>query len=458
MKVRRNLKTNLVFGYNIIEQTKITLTPAFSLTGRGYIKILINVVRKKQNMKEKIKLLEKEIAPRLDKIQEIVDYNQKKVLDAFIQEKIGQHHFAGTTGYGHDDLGRAALEKVFSHIFKSEAALVRPHFASGTHTLACVLLGILRPGDILLSVAGEPYDTMHEVIGIRGENQGSLKDFGVKYEQLDLLENGTVNIAGLKNIIKTNTKMALIQRSRGYDWRPSIDIDTLEKIIKEIKSIKEDVICFVDNCYGEFTEMREPIEAGADITAGSLIKNPGGGIVHKGGYIAGKAELVEQAACRLYAPGIGSEGGATGSFTFNAFQGIFMAPAIVGEALKGCILASKVFESFGYNVWPGPDDLRTDIIQAVRFEKPDLLKAFCLGIQKASPVDSYLEPIGWMIPGYEDEVIMAGGTFIEGSTIELSADGPLRPPYIGYWQGGLNYSHCKIGLQSALIEMEKVKK
>jgi len=410
----------------------------------------------KNNWKEQIESLEKELRPIFEKIDKIVDFNQEKILNAFVKEKIGQHHLYGTTGYGHDDLGRDALEKVFAHVFKAEKTLVRPHFASGTHTLACVLYGILRPGDTLLSIAGEPYDTLHEIIGITGQGQGSLKEFGINYRQIDLLESGYVDIDNIKNHINKHTKLAFIQRSRGYSWRPSISVKDLKKIIFKIKSIKEDIICFVDNCYGEFTEKEEPLETGADIIAGSLIKNPGGGIVPYGGYIAGKENLVEKSACRLYAPGIGTKGGATGNFILPAFQGLFMSPKLVGEALKGGILVAKVFESQGYAVSPKPDEHRTDIIQSIRFEDKNLLKAFCKGLQKASPVDSYVDPIPSGVPGYEDQVIMAGGTFIEGSTSELSADGPLRPPYVAYWQGGLSYSHCKLGLYSALDEIELI--
>lgn len=407
-------------------------------------------------IKEKVKSLEKELKGVFENIDKTVDYNQEKILEAFVKEKIGEHHLYGTTGYGHDDLGRDALEKVFSDIFKAENALVRPHFASGTHALACVLFGILRPQDTLLAITGEPYDTLHEVIGIKGKGHGSLKDFGINYQQIDLSEDGSVNIDKLKDYINKNTKLAFIQRSRGYSWRHSISVKDLKKIILQVKSIKNNIICFVDNCYGEFTEIQEPLEIGADIIAGSLIKNPGGGIVPFGGYIAGKDDLVEKAACRLYAPGIGNKGGATGNFLRTAFQGLFMSPKLVGEAIKGCVLVAKVFESQGYVVSPKSDETRTDIIQAIRFDDKNLLKAFCKGVQKASPVNSYLEPIPSGVPGYEDEVIMAGGTFIEGSTSELSADGPLRPPYAIYWQGGLSYSHCKLGLYSALSELQKI--
>lgn len=380
---------------------------------------------------------------------------QQRVLEAFAAEKVGEEHLQGTTGYGHDDLGRACLERVYARVFGAEAALVRPHFASGTHALATALFGVLRPGDELLSAAGAPYDTMEEVIGTREEGQGSLKEWGVGYREVPLLGDGTLDWAALATCIRPETRVVLIQRSRGYAWRPSLTIADIRRLIRLLKQQKPDVICFVDNCYGEFTELEEPTMVGADLSAGSLIKNPGGGIVPVGGYVVGREDLVEQAACRLYAPGIGRDGGATLDFNRWALQGLFMAPHTVSQALQGAIVAAQLFDTLGYATSPGPQDLRTDIIQAIRLGDAEKLVAFCRGVQLASPVSSYVTPIPWQLPGYGDEVVMAGGTFIEGSTIELSADGPLREPFVAYWQGGLTYAHCRLGLLSALAAIEE---
>lgn len=383
--------------------------------------------------------------------------NQAKVLEAFREMAIGEHHFAGTTGYGHDDLGRQALEGVFAKVFGAEAALVRPHFASGTHALAVALFGLLKPNDELISAAGAPYDTMEEVIGLRGENQGSLMDWGVKYRQIELTADGHVDLPALLDAIGPQTRVITLQRSRGYDWRPSLTVREIGEIIRAVKAKKPDVLCFVDNCYGEFTERLEPTEVGADLIAGSLIKNPGAGIVTHGGYVAGKEQWVERAACRLTAPGIGSAGGAHLDYRLF-FQGLFMAPHVVGEALKGATLAAKLFADLGFPVDPVFDAPRSDIIQAIKFGDPDLLVAFCRGIQEASPVHSYVQPIPDVVPGYEDRVVMAAGTFIEGSTIELSADGPLRDPYVAYLQGGLNYAHCRIAMERSLSKMKELKR
>lgn len=398
------------------------------------------------------KVLNQTIFAELDKIEFV---NQKKVLKAFTENKVAEHHLKGTTGYGHNDIGREALEKVYASVFNTEAALVRPHFASGTHALATGLFGCLSPGDEMLAVVGKPYDTMEEVIGLRGNNQGSLIDWGVTYKQHELNENKEVDIEGLANAISSKTKVAFIQRSRGYDWRPSVTMDKLEIICKKLREIKEDIIIVTDNCYGEFTEMREPTDVGADMVIGSLIKNPGGGIVACGGYIAGKEHLVERAACRLYAPGIGREGGATLDFLRLGFQGLFIAPHVVMQAVRSSTLASKVFENLGYEVSPRYDQPRTDIIQSIKFNDSKVLQAFCKAIQENSPVDSYVSPIPDIVPGYEDNVIMAAGNFIEGSTIELSADAPIRPPYIAYLQGGLTYNHGKLAIIKALEKMSK---
>lgn len=389
-------------------------------------------------------------------IDGIKEYNQRKVLKAFIDNKVAPEHFYTVSGYGHDDLGREVLDKVFAQVFCAEKALVRIHFASGTHTLACALFGNLRYGDKLLAVAGAPYDTMQEVIGTAGDEEtkrASLIGNGVLYDEVPLLNNENINFAKLEEMVDSSVTMVLIQRSKGYSTRKSLSVDTIEKICKLVKSKNPSCICFVDNCYGEFVASREPLEVGADLIAGSLIKNPGGGIVEAGGYIAGKELYVERAANRLTAPGIGSEGGAMFNQHRLMFQGLFMAPSVVADAVKGAILAAKVFEDIGFNSAPRFDEKRTDIIQNIIFGKPEHLEEFCRTIQSLSPVNGYVTPIPEYIPGYEDQVIMAGGTFIEGSTIELSADGPMRPPYVAYMQGGLNYAHVKICLEEIVKKL-----
>lgn len=409
------------------------------------------------------KNIEKRLVEQFEVIDEIRDFNQKKVLDAFVENKVAAEHFMTVSGYGHDDLGREILDKVFAQTFRAEKAIVRNHFVSGTHALACCLMGNLRYGEKLISVAGAPYDTMQEVIGTRGDLRASLIGHGVLYEEIPLkIElNGELNgdmhvdFELLEKTIDKTCNMVLIQRSRGYSLRKSLDISTIEKIIHIVKSKNPDCICFVDNCYGEFVEKQEPIEVGADLIAGSLIKNPGGGIVEAGGYIAGKEDLVEQAAMRLTAPGIGSEGGAMLNQSRLIFQGFFMAPSIVSDAVKGAILAAKIFEEIGYISTPKFNEKRTDIIQTITFNAQKPLEDFCKTVQELSPINSYVTPIPDDIPGYEDKVIMAGGTFIEGSTIELSADGPIRPPYAVYMQGGLNYAHIKLVLQSILDKIVK---
>lgn len=379
-----------------------------------------------------------------------VKQNLKRVLEAFRRHKVGAHHFAGVTGYGHDDLGRETLDKVFAEVMGAEAAAVRVQFVSGTHAIACALFGVLRPGDEMLAVAGSPYDTLEEVIGLRGQGQGSLIDFGVNYRQLDLTDEGIVDWHSLKQAVGDRTKLVLIQRSCGYSWRPSLSILEIEKIVRLVKQQNPQTVCFVDNCYGEFIEGQEPPSVGADLIAGSLIKNPGGTIVSAGGYVAGKADLVEAAACRLTAPGIGSAGGATFDQNRLLFQGLFLAPQMVGEAIKGTHLTSYVFDKLGYPVNPLPMAPRRDVIQAIQLGSPKKLIAFCKAIQQYSPVDSYLDPIPAEMPGYESQVVMAGGTFIEGSTSEFSADGPLREPYIVFCQGGTHWTHVAIALEAAI--------
>ncbi|MDB9448337.1 aminotransferase class I/II-fold pyridoxal phosphate-dependent enzyme [Dolichospermum circinale] len=379
-----------------------------------------------------------------------VKHNLKRVLDAFRHHRVGAHHFAGVSGYGHDDLGRETLDKVFAEIMGAEAAVVRVQFVSGTHAIACALYGVLRPGDEMLAVVGSPYDTLEEVIGLRGQGQGSLIDFGIKYRQLELTDQGKIDWQNLSTSITDNTKLVLIQRSCGYSWRPSLSIADIEKIVHIVKKQNPNTVCFVDNCYGEFIETQEPTHIGADLIAGSLIKNPGGTVVSAGGYIAGRADLVEAAACRLTAPGIGSEGGATFDQNRLLFQGLFLAPQMVGEAMKGTYLTGYIFDRLGYPVNPPPLAPRGDVIQAIKLGSAKKLIAFCKAIQQHSPIGSYLEPIPDDMPGYESQVVMAGGTFIEGSTLELSADGPLREPYVVYCQGGTHWTHVSIALQAAI--------
>lgn len=396
-----------------------------------------------------IKEAEIQLRPQFEILEEIRDYNQEKVLHAFIDNKVAPEHFYTVSGYGHDDLGKEVLDNVFAQVFKAEAAFARTHIVSGTHALSCVLFGNLRSGEKLVSVTGTPYDTMQEVIGLTGGGKReSLIGHGVLYDEVPLLEDGTVDFEGIANKIDKSVTMVEIQRSRGYSLRPSVDIATIGKICELVKSKNPDCICFVDNCYGEFVEKQEPLEVGADIIAGSLIKNPGGGIVETGGYVAGKSEYVEQAAMSLTAPGIGREGGAMLNQHRLIFQGLFMAPSVVCDAVKGAVLAAKIFSDIGYVSTPKYDEKRTDLIQTIEFNAPEPLEHFCRTIQALSPVNSYVAPIPDDVPGYEDKIIMAAGTFIEGSTIELSADGPMRPPYAVYMQGGLTYSHVKYVLKN----------
>ena len=379
-----------------------------------------------------------------------VKHNLKRVLDAFRHQRVGAHHFAGVSGYGHDDLGRETLDQVFAQVMGAEAAVVRVQFVSGTHAIACALYGVLRPGDEMLAVVGSPYDTLEEVIGLRGQGQGSLLDFRIKYRQLELTDQGKIDWQKLSTSITDNTRLVLIQRSCGYSWRPSLSIADIEKIVYIVKQQNPHTVCFVDNCYGEFIETQEPTHVGADLIAGSLIKNPGGTVVSAGGYIAGRADLVEAAACRLTAPGIGSKGGATFDQNRLLFQGLFLAPQMVGEAMKGTYLTGYVFDKLGYPVNPPPLAPRGDVIQAIKLGSAEKLIAFCKAIQQHSPIGSYLNPIPDDMPGYESQVVMAGGTFIEGSTLELSADGPLREPYVVYCQGGTHWTHVSIALQAAI--------
>lgn len=394
--------------------------------------------------------VEATISERHRQIAATVDTNQLKVLRSFQKHEVNEFHFSPSTGYGYDDSGRATLESIYADVFGGEAALVRPHIISGTHAIAISLFGILRPGDDLLYITGKPYDTLEEVVGVRGEGQGSLKDYGIGYSYVPLTEDGSIDFFAVAQAITPKTKVIGIQRSRGYADRPSFTIAKLEEMIRVVKEINPELIVFVDNCYGEFTEEREPLHVGADIMAGSLIKNPGGGLVKTGGYIVGRKDLVQLASYRMAAPGIGAEGGASLYSLLEMFQGFFLAPHVVGEALKGAVFSSALLERLGFKTNPLWHEPRTDLIQSVEFGSAERLIAFCQGIQKAAPVDSHVTPYPSEMPGYADPVIMAAGTFIQGASIEFSADGPIRPPYLGFVQGGLTYSHVKVGIITAL--------
>ncbi len=402
------------------------------------------------NSSNLLKDTETALLPIFSGIDTQVKGNLKKVLNSFRDNRVGGQHFASVSGYGHDDLGREVLDRVFADIVGAEAAAVRVQFVSGTHAISCALFGVLRPGDEMLAVAGAPYDTLEEVIGVRGKAQGSLAEFNIQYRQLDLTDTGEIDWDKLSTSIQKNTRLVLIQRSCGYSWRKSLSIEDIAKIVNLVKSQNPNTVCFVDNCYGEFVADREPTAVGADLIAGSLIKNPGGTIVTAGGYIAGKKELVEAAACRLTAPGIGTSGGATLDQNRLMFQGLFLAPQMVGEAIKGTHLVASVFDQLGYLVNPLPLETRRDIIQGIQLGTPEKLIAFCKAIQKHSPVDSYVEPVPSTMPGYESELVMAGGTFVDGSTSEFSADGPLREPYIAFCQGGTHWTHIAIALEAAI--------
>ena len=386
------------------------------------------------------------------KYDEIREYNQLKVLKALQDERISESHFTNSAGYGYDDIGRDSLDKVYARVFNTESALVRPHFVNGTHALGCALMGNLRTGDTMVCISGSPYDTLHNIIGISGkENIGSLKEYGIKYKQVDL-NKGKFDFEKIKEVLSSDStiKLVHIQRSTGYGWRNSFLVSELGEVIRFVKSIREDVIVFVDNCYGEFIDTMEPTDVGADLVAGSLIKNIGGGIAPTGGYIAGKERYVEQASYRLTTPGIGGECGSTFGVMRQLYQGLFLAPHIAMEAVKGAIFCSRIMELAGFEVLPKYNDKRSDIIQAIKFGNKENLVKFCKGIQKGSPIDSFVECEPWAMPGYNDEVIMAAGAFIQGASIELSADAPIREPYIAYLQGGLTFDHAKIGILISL--------
>ena len=394
-----------------------------------------------------------ESAPLFKKVEAIAEANTLKVLDAMRECKVSDSHFNTTSGYAYDDIGRGKLEELYARIFGAERALVRTQFVSGTHALATVLFGILRPGDELVSLTGKPYDTMQTVIGYDNPSPGSLKEFGIKYKELPM-EEGKVVVDNINHIVSKDTKLTLIQRSRGYSMRNPLSIEDIKEITAEVHRINPDCICFVDNCYGEFVDVLEPTQVGADIMAGSLIKNPGGGIAPTGGYIAGKDKLVELASYRLTAPGMGDELGASLSNNRLLFQGLFLAPHVVSQAIKGAIFAAGMFAKLGYKTLPLPEDVRGDIIQAIELGSAEKLIAFCGGIQKYSPVDSFATPEPWDMPGYADQVIMAAGTFVQGASIEFSADGPLRAPYNVYLQGGLTFEHAVIGIMGAAQAIE----
>lgn len=407
-----------------------------------------------QQLEQLLQETETEIREALYAVDTISERNQWKVIEAFKKYKVSDYHFAGSTGYGYNDRGREVLDLVFAETFGAEKALVRPHFASGTHTISTALFGVLRPGDELLYITGKPYDTLHKVIGKEKDGSGSLVDWGISYQSVALLDDGQVDWQGVADALKPNTKVIGIQRSRGYDWRASFTIEQIKLMVERVKELAPNCVVFVDNCYGEFTELLEPTEVGVDLMAGSLIKNPGGGLAETGGYIAGRADLVDAAAYRLTAPGIGAEVGAMLGTLRAMYQGLFLAPHLVSQAVKGSILAAAVFERLGFETKPKWHEKRTDLIQAVRFGQADHLISFVQGIQQAAAVDAHVTPEPWDMPGYEHAVIMAAGTFIQGGSLELSADAPIREPYIAYMQGGLTYAHVKYGILTSLAKMK----
>lgn len=394
------------------------------------------------------------LTERFASIDETAEYNQLKVLRAMQMEKVSEACLLGTTGYGYNDLGRDTLERVYAGVFHTEDALVRPQITCGTHALALALMSNLRPGDELLSPVGKPYDTLEEVIGIR-PSKGSLREYGVSYSQVDLLADGSFDYEGIRNAINEKTKMVTIQRSKGYQTRRTLSVASIGELIAFIKGLRPDIICMVDNCYGEFVERLEPTDVGADMAVGSLIKNPGGGLAPIGGYIVGKKECVENAAYRLTSPGLGKEVGASLGVLSSFFQGLFLAPTVTASALKGAIFAANLYESHGFSVLPDGKEDRFDIIQAITFGTKEGVIAFCKGVQSAAPVDSFVTPEPWDMPGYDSQVIMAAGAFVSGSSIELSADGPIKPPYTAYFQGGLTWQHAKMGILKTLQEMKK---
>ncbi len=398
-----------------------------------------------ENMEKKIDLIVKEIELK-------AELHQYRVIKAMQRQQLSERHFAVSTGYGYDDVGRETLEKIYADVFYGEDALVRPHISSGTHAISLALFGVLRPGDTLLSISGKPYDTIETVIGSSGKHDGhgTLKDYGINYQQIELTAKGQFDERAILKAITDDIKMVYIQRSTGYSWRGAIALKQMKEMIEKIRTIRKDLVVFVDNCYGEFIDSLEPTAIGADLMAGSLIKNPGGGLAPTGGYVVGRKDLVHLAACRLSAPGVARETGATLGINRILLQGLFLAPTVVGQALKSAIMVASIYKSLGFEVCPDIKAYRSDIIQSVKLNNPEAVKIFCRAIQEAAPVDSFLTPEAWEMPGYEDPIIMAAGAFIQGSSIELSADAPMREPYIVYFQGGLTYYHGKLGLMLTL--------
>ena len=403
---------------------------------------------------ELISKSEKKIEHIFGKYEDICAYNQYKVLDAFQKNGVSDRHFNWNTGYGYDDIGREVTEKVFAEVFKAEKAIVRTQIVNGTHALSLILSGILRPGDEIIYISGKPYDTLEEVIGIRGNEMGSLSEFGITYKEVPL-KNNKLDFTGIKKAISDKTKMVTLQRATGYSWRKAIEMDDIENAVQEVKAIDDKIIFMVDNCYGEFLDILEPTEIGADVMAGSLIKNPGGGLALSGGYIVGKSQLIDKIMYRLTCPGIGGECGLTFGQTRNILQGLFMAPNVVKGAIKGAILCGEVYSQLGYDTCPKTGDARSDIIQGIKFFSEEKVIGFCQGVQEAAPIDSFVKPEPWDMPGYDTPVIMAAGAFIQGSSIELSADAPIREPYIAYFQGGLSYEHSKFGIIKSLDNLYK---
>jgi cystathionine beta-lyase family protein involved in aluminum resistance len=399
-----------------------------------------------EKLQQIVRDVEQQIANVHKGIEEKIENNQFRVLRSYQKHRVSDSHFIPTTGYGYDDIGRDTLELIYADVFGAEAGLVRPQIISGTHAISIALFGILRPGDELLYITGKPYDTLEEIVGIRGNGVGSLKEFGISYDSVELKEEGSINWDVVAEKIKPNTKMIGIQRSKGYATRPSFTVAQIKEMISFVKEIKEDIVVFVDNCYGEFVEELEPCHVGADLMAGSLIKNPGGGIAKTGGYIVGKKQYVEACSYRMTSPGIGAEAGASLYSLQEMYQGFFLAPHVVGQALKGAVFTAALLEKLGMNSSPKWDSNRTDLIQSVQFDDKDKMIAFCQAIQFASPINSHVTAYPAYMPGYEDDVIMAAGTFIQGASIELTADGPIRPPYVAYVQGGLTYSHVKMAV------------
>ncbi|WP_243291841.1 methionine gamma-lyase family protein [Bacillus sp. FJAT-47783] len=407
-------------------------------------------LRHGQKLSSIAKNVEEKIQPIHQQIDKRMESNQFRVLKSFQANKVSDSHFIPSTGYGYDDIGRDTLERIYADVFGGEAALVRPQIISGTHAISIALFGVLRPGDELIYITGKPYDTLEEIVGIRGNGVGSLKEFGIDYQTVHLTEDGAIDYESVKKAISEKTKMIGIQRSKGYATRPSFTVLQIQEMIEFIKSIRQDIIVFVDNCYGEFVEEMEPCHVGADIMAGSLIKNPGGGLVKTGGYLVGKQPLIEACSYRMTSPGIGSEAGASLYSLQEMYHGFFLSPHVVGQALKGAVFTSAMLEELGLKTDPHWTSTRTDLIQSVQFESAEMMIAFCQAIQFASPVNSHVTPYPSYMPGYEDDVIMAAGTFVQGASIELTADGPIRPPYVAYVQGGLTYEHVKIAICHAI--------